>query len=121
MRKILFTLVAGLLLGSCSSSSAAELSNDTLIGRWENQDWNIEGKPLFVQFKPDGTLSFLGTDKWVNSGEWLILESGELQVITGSKTRRCGVIFDDSAMILTQGGCFRGWEDAGDSIVLNKQ
>lgn len=121
MRTIVLALIAGLGLVGCSGSSAAELSNDTLVGRWENPDWNIKGKPLFVQFKPDGTLSFLGTDKWVNTGEWLILESGELQVVTASETRRCSVTLDASAMTLAPASCFYGWEDAGESITLRKQ
>ncbi|WFU07552.1 hypothetical protein QA648_36865 (plasmid) [Rhizobium sp. CB3171] len=104
-----------------TTDTPAAITSEKIVGQWESPSWKAGDQPVFVRFKGDGTLDFNGTIKWVNKGEWLLLESGQLQVITGGETRRCDIAYDGKTMNLSPASCFKGWEDMGDSISLEKQ
>lgn len=104
-----------------TADTSKTITNEKIVGQWESPSWKADGQPLFVRFKGDGTFDFNGTIKWINKGEWLLLESGQLQVITGGETRRCDISYDGKTMTLSPASCFQGWEDVGGSISLDKQ
>ncbi|AMY00674.1 hypothetical protein AB0V79_27340 [Mesorhizobium ciceri] len=113
-------VVAG-LLSACNPLAADP--KVAILGRWESPTWkNGAGTPLYVQFKENGEVHFLNDSSSDFRGEWLFLESGELQITyPAGFSKRCTVAIDGKKLTVAQTKCFYGWDAVNPGIVLVKQ
>ncbi|MGX5844198.1 hypothetical protein ACWGTI_26115 [Mesorhizobium sp. ArgA1] len=120
--RLALPMLAGVLLSACNAVAAQPQPKEQIIGRWESPEWHLNGQALYAQFTADGKLKYL--DGWGHAdwGDWMVLESGQLQITSSGQTRRCEVKFDSSNNAsFTPASCFYGWQKVGDNIFLTKQ
>ena len=110
-------LPATLLLAACNPFGG-NIKED-IIGRWESETWTRRDRPVFVQFAPNGSLSFMDSFATSSSAEWMIAESGDLVVsYSAAVTRRCAVTVKGDTLTLVPPSCLMGWDELGESIDL---
>lgn len=111
------------MLSASNLFGAEPQPKEQIIGRWQSDEWHIGGQALYAQFTADGKLKYLDGHGHANWGEWMFLESGELQITSSGQTSRCWVKMDAKSSLASviPPSCFYGWEKVGDIIILTKQ
>lgn len=113
-------LPATLLLAACNPFGPN--IKEQIIGRWESETWTRNDRPVFVQFAPTGTLSFMDSMATSLNAEWTIGDGGDLIVTyPAAVTRRCGVTVKGSVLTLAPPTCLLGWDEFGPSVELVKK
>lgn len=108
------------ILSACSPSAADPKVE--LIGRWESPTWKFGGGVLYVQFEQNGELTFRNDVSSSFGGQWLILDSGELQVTYPSgSSKRCKIAIDGKNLTVEKTACFYGWDTIEPGVVLVKR
>lgn len=92
------------------------------MGRWESESWKIANQPLFAQFNADGHVLYMNDRGSTGRAEWMMLDSGDLQITyPAGFSRKCKAQFQDKYIKLTPMTCFYGWDGMGEFTVLTKQ